>query len=656
MDDIVNSTSSSVPEMLGYVQRMVCEIASGFDSEPSLFTYVLFRGLQRHYTPGCHDGSLASHLVRWLGEGSPVTTATTLLAWICLNSVDAARTEVTEEKEEKEEKEEVTTMTTGTTTGATTTAPLVPVLEMPLLGLSLLQDELIRSLTSFPLQDSPSAFDHLLSLILECSEKEDDVWFKMVADVLLECVRPRVIDATDKLLHQRAQHLYTFSFNFYQTRLLVKKRRKKKTDVVTSSKEHKEEETIATLKDIDSSTMFYRLASLTEQLLNTTDYTDSRRTQSSNDNFLDCKRHDGRQEMWELEEIATKLDQILTESVKIKAAEVDSTVLVVSSPSPSLGSLAWTLWKRHPRAFCSRLSLHRLFCDEVQLDCMMSMTREMKIKASEETSRGGSENISLERMFLAQEAGFWSNTMTDTSLDPGLAWMLMNEERNMMSYQHLLTKSVAFDEETVSTSSTSTTSSSSTTSTTSATSTTSKFLAAAEKWQKWQKRNIIGSINAIEHADVCLNESVGEIFAVGGANGGLAAVHLIELAEIILGYSLQLKLDGKDNESNQETSPETFSLSGCPAKYLDRILSLMLTLTRAIIKQHAPASSSSTTFKWQTVVLVLHHVWSKILSTSAARVAVSMLLLSLRFDKTPHAASLSSLVHQCRTVLDLPGV
>ena len=366
--------------------------------------------------------------------------------------------------------------------------------------------------------------------------------------------------------------------------------------------------------------------------------------------------------MWELEEIATKLDQILTESVKIKAAEVDSTVLVVSSPSPSLGSLAWTLWKRHPRTFCSRLSLHRLFCDEVQLDCMMSMTREMKIKASKEASSGGSENISLERMFLAQEAGFWSNTMTDTSLDPGLAWMLLNEERNMMAYQHLLTKSVAFDEETVSTStsttSTSTTSATTTaTATTTTTSTTSKFLAAAEKWQKWQKRNIIGSINAIEHADVCLNESVGKIIAGGGANGlGLAAVHLIELAEIILGYSLQLKLDGQDNESNQETSPETFSLSGCPAMYLDRILSLMITLTRAIIKQHAPASSSSTTFKWQTVVLVLHHVWSKMLSASAARVAVSMLLLSLRFDKTPHAASLSSLVHQCHTVLGLPGI
>ena len=90
---------------------MVVEIARGFDTTPSLYTYTLFHSLRKKIqipddnpdyadsTASAHSSvrrTLSDYVTTWLSSDD-VTTSKTLLIWLCMNSMDARRTQPSSE-------------------------------------------------------------------------------------------------------------------------------------------------------------------------------------------------------------------------------------------------------------------------------------------------------------------------------------------------------------------------------------------------------------------------------------------------------------------------------------------------------------------------------------------------------------------------------
>ena len=198
-----NTKATSFPKLMGVVQRMLLEIARGFDRSPSLYTYTLFHNLQRQKQDASQINKNKSYnrissSTNNIRKGlENITTSETLLLWLLhSNRFDfhCAATNL----------EPSTTTTTTTTT--THTAPFVP-----MIGLSYFREELLKILL---VSKQPESFNTMLVLLFECSEQPGDVWYTIVRDVLVECVRPRVLRNAMDTMH--AKMLYEWSIFQYK--------------------------------------------------------------------------------------------------------------------------------------------------------------------------------------------------------------------------------------------------------------------------------------------------------------------------------------------------------------------------------------------------------------------------------------------------------
>ena len=188
---------SNFPHLMGTVHRLMVEIARGFNTAPSLYTYTLFHGLShRNLSSSFSSNTLINYISTILQAKGQITTSKTLFVWLCLNELDVDRSSMN---------------ASDVATGVPSTGSL----PLPALGLAFLRNELIAVLLS-PSLKNPSCFEELLCLLLDCSKDSSDIWYNAVNDVMMECIRPKPIPVNQNGALIRLQKVFQWSVHFYK--------------------------------------------------------------------------------------------------------------------------------------------------------------------------------------------------------------------------------------------------------------------------------------------------------------------------------------------------------------------------------------------------------------------------------------------------------
>ena len=616
---------ATFPELMGTIRRMVVEIARGFDTTPSLYTYTLFHSLRKKIqipddnpdyadsTASAHSSvrrTLSDYVTTWLSSDD-VTTSKTLLIWLCMNSMDARRTQPSSESNDDVSSN---------------------YLQPPLLGLQYLRDQILSLLSTATntYQQQPDCFNTTLLLLLECSDHTGDAWFNVVHDILLDSVQPPVL--VDNTMSMLAKQKYEWSIQFVQVHT-------GKTTTAPNNKNSRKENDKAVQKSTTKSTLstpqFEQFATQTSRLLESS---------SSSIALSSWVKSAKKTTTTELSSflIALELDSVMMKgrmSPATSAAtaaspelftegETKSGVLNKNSHVADVGmpvvDLAWSLWSCQPFAFCARWSLYRLFCKNQQdAKNLQNIMNDMRMKYDPTLEASA---ISLP----TTDHTFWSNVEQDTLMDPALAWMLVHDASNMLSRRTWLLSMIESLFKEFHSSSPSSTSSSSTSST-SSTSPTHLLQTSIVSWDYDSLHSMLNPPAAT--APMSMDDD-------------LVLLHFIELSEIILGHpittSSSTRKAGEGEEGNRSKTTAIYA-SGCPPMYEGRVLSLMVSLTHQLV--------TSTTSIISARLLIVRRVWKEILCLTGASdkiivtVVVSLLLCSDPVISTHLDSSVLKLCH-----------